>query len=122
MSAVATVLLVLSASVPARGQSSATVPSRWDVAGMGGLFLGRPEETGEEQHLGPQEHPHPQADGVVLLLDGLEVVSQVRVRVAASVGTPRRPDGSEWISGPFAQEGANNVGAVPSEGRDDHYR
>ena len=44
----ATMCLMLSVSVPARAQSAAAAPSRWDVAGMGGLFFGRPVETSND--------------------------------------------------------------------------
>ena len=37
------------------------------------------EEPREEQHLGPEEEPHAQANGMVLLLDRLVVLGQVRV-------------------------------------------
>jgi len=37
---------MLSAAGPAHAQTAAP-PSRWDVSGMGGLFLGQPEETSD---------------------------------------------------------------------------
>ena len=37
------------------------------------------EQAGEQQHLGAEEEPHPQADRVVLHLDVVEVMRQVRM-------------------------------------------
>jgi hypothetical protein len=48
VAAVAIAFLVLITAVPVRAQSAA-VPSRWDVSGMGGLFLGRPAETSDDR-------------------------------------------------------------------------
>jgi hypothetical protein len=48
VSAVATVLVMLSAAATARAQSIA-VPSGWDVSGMGGFFFGRPADTSQDR-------------------------------------------------------------------------
>src|SRR5688572_6535530 len=49
VSALATLLLMLSAPVPASAQAAGTQLSRWDVSGMGGLFIGRPIETSDQR-------------------------------------------------------------------------
>ena len=57
----------------------------WNASGKVPVDDVAEEEAGEEQHLGPQEQPHPEADRVVLLLDGVEVVRQVRLLAGLAV-------------------------------------